>query len=109
MHFWDRRKEQALLAGLRVPLVDVAWCRDPHPGFDLRTALERLAEDCFRLYDAPREAERARPMPYLRLDYAPGRTLADVSEYRDAAAEAMRWWTGAPRVPLTLICGNEPN
>ncbi len=109
LHFWDRRRERGPLAGLRVPLVDVAWCREAHAGFDLRASLERLATDCSLLYDTPRPGDRAHPMPYLRLDYAPGLTLLDTRDYYDAAAEAMRWWTGDPRAPLTLICGNEPN
>lgn len=104
LHFLDKGKLWELSTGKTIPLVDVAWVQNPHPGFDIDSALQRLASNCNLLWSVGHQ-----PKPYFRLDWTPGQTLSENQEYIDAAIYIMQWWTGAPRARLTLIVGNEFN
>jgi len=104
LHFLDAEKLWELATPKTIPLVDVGWVLNPHTGFDLDTALQRLAGSCNLLWSVGHN-----PQPYLRLDLTPGQTLGTDQAYLDAAVYAMQWWTGAPRARLTIICGNEFN
>ena len=101
-HFLDRQKLWQLAAGKTVPLVDVAYAVDPYDGFDVNTALGRLAVDCASLRRAG-----CTPRPYLRLDFRPGETLAPEPRYFRQLALVMATWD--TYAPLTVILGNEPN
>lgn len=104
-HFLDRNKEWGLAQGNTVALVDLEYAHNPSPGFDAQSAIERLAQDCDQLWQAGVFAQ-----PYLRVDYSPTLTLAGGdNDYNRNVEHVMRWWNGAPRANLTIICGNEPN
>jgi hypothetical protein len=58
---------------------------------------------------AAKPTDRVQPRPYLRVDLRPGLTLADDPAYYQGIEDAMAWWLGAPRAPLTIVVGNEFN
>ena len=106
-HFLDRGKLWQLGAGRVVPLVDLGYAHQPYSGFDVPSAITRLKADTRQLHEAG-----CVPRPYLRIDYQPGLTLADVPTYYRAAEAAMRSWeldSIREIAQLTIICGNEPN